>query len=303
VSRQPSDGHTPAGPDSAPSTEFERRAARDGLSKTSVGGGSSDRSASSVFPSRSRRRLLALAGGGGLLATAGCLSALGSSGESNANVGLTPDRLAFPDGFAAESASLAGRYGDHGIWGLADGPGVDSPTYVGAYRDSLAVPSGEGSADGDGDGAPWVNADTAAVVYRLDGGVHRVWLWAGARARQPDRGLGRANVSRVSVGAIAGEGWGLEAYAPRGSFREGPVPVSLGERGPSGRTPLPGGGIAPDDGARTGSNGRFGVAWQGIARGFRSVNAVCELRPADEGDEPAFEATASFGVAGGRGAL
>jgi hypothetical protein len=258
------------------------------------------RSRSSVSGSTSRRRLLALVGSGGLLATAGCLSALGSSGESNADVGLAPDRLAFPDGFEAEVASLAGPYGDHGVWGLADGPGVDGPSYAGAYRDSLTVPGDDESA-GEGD-EPWVTADTAVVVYRLDGS-YRMWLWAGARARQPDGGIGRANVSRVSVGATAGDGWALEAYAPRGSFREGPVPVSLDERGPSGRTPLPGGGIAPADGARTGSNGRFGVAWQGIARGIRSVNAVCELRPVGAGDEPAFEATASFGVTGGRGVI
>jgi hypothetical protein len=254
-------------------------------------------------PSRSRRRLLALAGGGGLLATAGCLSVLGSSGESSAEAGLSPDRLALAAGFADEAASLAGTYGDHGVWGLADGPGLDGPAYVGAYRDSLAVPD-DGSDDSGGERRdPWVAADLAAVVYRLDGGAYRVWLWAGARARQPDGGLGRASVTRVSVGASAGEGWTLTGYAPRGSFREGPVPVSLDERGPAGRTPLPGGGIAPEEGARTGSGGRFGVSWQGIARGLRSVNAVCELEPAADGGAGGFRATAAFGVAGGRGAL
>jgi hypothetical protein len=276
VSRQPSD----SGPASGP---------RPG-----------DRSTSTP-PVRSRRRLLALVGSGGLLATAGCLSTLGSSGESNASAGLAPDRLAFPDGFDAEAASLAERYGDHGVWGLADGPGVDGPTYVGAYRDSLAVPSEE---EGEG-GDPWVTADLVAVVYRLDGS-YRVWLWAGARARQPQSGLGRASVTRLSTGLTTREGWALDDYAPQGSFREGPVPVSLGERGPSGRTPLPGGGIAPGDGTRTGPAGHVGVAWQGIARGTRSVNAACALRPTDDdegGDGPPLEVTATFGVAGGRGVL
>lgn len=252
-----------------------------------------------VPPSRSRRRLLALAGGGGLAATAGCLSALGSSGERNADVGLALDRLAFADGFESETASLAGAYGEHGVWGLADGPDVDGPAYVGAYRDSLSVPGGE-------EARPWVTAEVAAVVYRLDGGAYRVWLWAGARARQPEGGLGRASVTRISVGATAREGWSLGAFSPRAAFRDGPVPVSLDERGPSGRTPLPGGGIAPVDDATTGPNGRFEVAWQGIARGVRSVSAVCEFEPVDDGEEgPArpFETTATFGVAGGRGVL
>ena len=247
----------------------------------------------------SRRALLALAGGG-LSATSGCLSALGSSGESNADVALTTERLAFEDGFGPEVASLAGTYGEHGVWGQSEGPGVDGPTYVGAYRDSISVPGDDGS------GVPesWVTADVAAVVYRLDGDerAYRVWLWAGARANQPDGGLGRASVTRVSVGAAAGRGWTLDGYAPRGAFREGPVPVSLGERGPSGRTPLHGGGIAPDDGGRTGGDGRFGVAWQGIARDVRSANAVCEFGPASGEDRP-FEARATFGVAGGRGVL
>lgn len=251
--------------------------------------------------SRSRRGLLALAGGG-LLATSGCLSPLGSSGESNADVDLTLDRLAFGDGFEAEAASLAGTYGEHGVWGLADGPGVDGPGYVGAYRDSLSVPGDSGGGSESGNRKAWVTADAAAVVYRLDGGVYRVWLWAGARAEQPDGGLGRASVTRVSVGATAGDGWTLADYAPRGAFREGPVPVSLGERGPSGRTPLPGGGIAPGDEGRMGGSGRFDVAWQGIARGVRSANAVCEFRPASGEDRP-FEARATFGVAGGRGVL
>ena len=266
-------------------------------------------------PALSRRRLLALAGGGGLLATAGCLSALGSSGESNVDLGLTLDRLAFDDGFGEEAASLAGIYGEHGVWGLADGPSVDGPTYVGAIRESLSVPGSDGSStDGSGSGEadtpdgsggerrdPWVTADLAAVVYRLDGGAYRVWLWAGARARQPGGGLGRASVTRVAVGATAREGWTLTAFAPRGSFRGGPVSVSLDDRGPSGRTPLSGGGIGPDEGSRTGSNGRFEVAWQGIARGTRSANAVCELEPVD--GEGSFAATATFGVGGGRGAL
>ena len=255
-------------------------------------------------PSRSRRGLLALAGCG-LVATSGCLSALGSSGEANAAVGLSEERLAFTEGFEAEAASLADAYGEHGVWGLADGPGIDGPAYAGAYRDSLAVPgdSSGGGESGDGDRETWVSADVAAVAYRLDGDerAYRVWIWVGARARQPDGGLGRASVTRISVGATSGSGWTLADYAPGSAFREGPVPVSLGERGPSGRTPLPGGGIAPDDGDRT--NGRVGVAWQGIARGVRSVNAVCEFRPAGGGNGRPFEARISFGVAGGRGVL
>ena len=256
-------------------------------------------------PDRPRRRLLALAATTGVVATSGCLSALGSSGESNVDVGLGPDRLEYSEGFADEAASLAGSYGDHGVWGLG-GPGADAPTYVGAYRDSLSVPGGDDPDDPDGSGSrdPWVVADVAAVAYRLAGGAHRVWLWAGGRPRQPDGSLGRSSLTRLSVGATAGEGWTLVDYAPRGSFREGPVPVSLGDRGPAGRTPLPGGGIGGDEGARTGTDGRVEVSWQGIARGVRSVNAVCELRPTGdgEGDRP-LEAVATFGVAGGRGAL
>ena len=261
-------------------------------------------------PSRSRRRLLALAGGGGLLATAGCLSALGSSGESNVDAGLAADRLAFADGFADEAVSLAETYGEHGVWGLADGPGLDGPTYVGASRDSLAVPGGDGSAGsdgsasgddrGDGSRRPWVTADVAAVVYRL-ADAYRVWLWAGALARQREGRLGRASVTRLSVGATAGAGWALTDYAPRGAVREGSVPVSLDGRGPSGRTPLPGGGIGTE-GSRTGPDGRVEVVWQGIARGVRSVNAVCAFRPTDGGAGP-FEARLSVGVAGGRGVL
>jgi hypothetical protein len=258
-----------------------------------------DSPAASSPSSCSRRALLALAGGG-LTATSGCLSALGSSGKSSADVALATERLAFAEGFESEAASLAGTYGEHGVWGRSDGPGVDGLTYVGAYRDSLSVPRD----DGNGGTEAWVTADVAAVVYRLDGDerAYRVWLWAGARADQPDGGLGRASVTRVSVGAAAGRGWTLTDYAPRGAFREGPVPVSLGERGPAGRTPLPGGGIAPDDGGRTGGGGRFAVAWQGIARGVRSANAVCEFGPASGEDRP-FEARATFGVAGGRGVL
>jgi hypothetical protein len=300
VSRQPS----------APRSASDRSSASRLLSTARSASGSGP-----TPPALSRRRLLALAGGGGLLATAGCLSALGSSGESNVDLGLTLDRLAFADGFDQEAASLAETYGGHGIWGLADGPNVDGPAYVGAIRDSLSVPGGDGSSsDGSGGGDadtpdgsggerrdPWVTADLAAVVYRLEGGAHRAWLWAGARARQPGGGLGRASVTRVSVGATAREGWTLTGFDPRGSFREGPVPVSLDDRGPSGRTPLPGGGIGPDDGARTGANGRFEVAWQGIARGTRSANAVCEFEPVD--GEGSFAATVTFGVAGGRGAL
>ena len=272
VSRQPS------GPTSEPDPPSDRR----------------------VRSSRSRRSLLTLAGSG-LVAASGCLSALGSSGESNADVGLALDRLGFEDGFEAEAASLADIYGEYGVWGLAESPNIDGPEYVGAYRDSLSVPGGS---DGDENGStnPWVTADAAAVVYRLGGGAHRVWLWAGARARQIDGKLGRASVTRIAVGATPAEGWTLAGHAPRSAFREGPVPVSMGERGPSGRTPLPGGGIAPDDGGRTGSNGRFAVAWQGIARETRSVNAVCEFRPAG-GEDRSFEARVTFGVAGGRGVL
>ena len=266
----------------------------------------------SALPSRSRRCLLSLVGSGGLLAASGCLSALGESGESNASVGLTPDRLAFADGFDDEAASLAATYGRHGVWGSADGASVDGPTYLGAYRDSLAVPDGSSSGSGSaGDREPWVTADAAAVVYRLEGGVRRVWLWTGARARQPDGRVGRSSLTRLSVGAAAGDGWVLADYAPRSPFREGPVPVSLDDRGPAGRMPLPGGGVAPDEGSRTGPDGRFGVAWQGIARGVRSANAVCEFRPAGEaggnegedGSEPPFESVITFGVAGGRGVL
>jgi hypothetical protein len=300
VSRQPSDPHSPS----------DRSSASRGPSTARSASGSGP-----TPPALSRRRLLALAGGGGLLTTAGCLSALGSSGESNVDLGLGLGRLAFADGFDSEAASLAETYGEHGVWGLADGASVDGPAYVGAIRDSLSVPGGDGSSsDGSGGGEagdpadsegaerdPWVTADLAAVVYRFEGSVYRVWLWAGARARQPDGGLGRASVTRVSIGATAREGWTLTGFAPRGSFRDGPVPVSLDDRGPSGRTPLPGGGIGPDEGARTGSNGRFEVAWQGIARGTRSANAVCEFEPVDGGDS--FAATITFGVAGGRGAL
>jgi hypothetical protein len=287
VSRQPSGSHSPSG---SPSASRAPPASRSGPTPAS----------------RSRRRLLGLAGATGVLATSGCLSALGSSGESNADVGLTLDRLAFADGFEPEAASLAEEYGEHGVWGLADGPGIDGhdatgPRYVGAYRDSLAVPGGGSGGPGAGD--PWVTAAVAAVVYRLDGGAYRVWLWAGARARQPDGGLGRSSVTRVSVGATAGDGWALTGFAPRGSFREGPVPVSLDDRGPAGRTPLPGGGIGVGEDPRTGPNGRFEVAWQGIARGTRSVNTVCALRPVEDAAGDPFEATVTFGVAGGRGAF
>lgn len=232
---------------------------------------------------------------------------LGDSGESNASADLTTHRLAFADGFDDEAVSLAEVYGEHGVWGLADGPGVDGPTYAGAYRDSLAVPRGSasGSSGAAGEGEPWLTADVAAVVYRRSGGARRVWLWAGARARQPDGGLGRSSVTRVSAGAAAGEGWTLADYAPRDAVREGPVPVSLDDRGPSGRTPLPGGGLAPEEGSRSGPDGRFGVAWRGIARGTRSANAVCEFRPTADADanDPPFRAGVSFGVTGGRGVL
>ena len=295
MSRQPSDPRSPSGRSSA--LRVPPTARSPGRTATAP-------------PSRSRRRLLALAGTTGALATSGCLSALGSSGESNVDVGLTLDRLGFDDGFESAAASLAETYDEHGVWGLADGPDVDGPAYVGAYRDSLSVPGDDGSAGGGandpGDSGgerrePWVTTDLAAVVYRLEGGAYRVWLWAGARARQPEGGIARASVTRVSVGATAREGWSLTRFAPRRSFRDGPVPVSLDDRGPSGRTPLPGGGIGPDEGNRTGRNGRFEVAWQGIARGTRSANAVCEFEHIGETDS--FEATVTVGVAGGRGAL
>jgi hypothetical protein len=255
--------------------------------------------------SRSRRRLLALAAGGGLLATAGCLSALGSSGEANIDTGIGPDRLEYEGRFETEADALAETYGRHGVWGLADGPGVDGPTYVGAHRDSLSVPrdpDGGGEGDRGEDGPRWVTADGAAVVYRLSD-AYRVWLWAGARARQPGTGLGRSSLTRLSVGAVAGDGWELVDFAPRGASREGPVSVSLDDRGPAGRTPLPGGGIGVDEGTRTGTNGRIGVAWQGIARGTRSVNAVCAFRSTGDGTDRPFAARVSVGVAGGRGAL
>lgn len=246
--------------------------------------------------SHSRRRLLALAASSGLFATSGCLSALGSSGESNDDVGLSLDRLEYREGFESEADSLASTYGRYGVWGLADGPGLDGPTYVGAYRDSLVVP-----ADRD-DGIRWVTADFAAVVYRLPD-AYRVWLWAGGRARQPDSGLGRSSLTRLSLSATAGEGWTLADFAPRGAVREGPVPVGLDDRGPSGRTPLPGGGIGVDEGTGTGPGGRVRVSWQGIARGTRSVNAVCAFRRAIGADDRPFAARLSAGVAGGRGAL
>lgn len=208
---------------------------------------------------------------------------------------LETGALPFPDGFGDEARALRGRYGPAGVWGRDGrptlGPGVE---YLGAWRESLAVgPRGD----------RFLTGDTAALGYRLDGGEYRVWLWAAARPRQREGRLGRANVTRVAVGAEAGEGWSLAAFAPRRATRTGPVSVSLDGRGPSVRTPLPGGGLGPVSGAtRTGPDGRVTVAWDGIASDARSVNAVCAFEPTGETRTP-FRVGVSASLSGGRGVL
>ncbi|MFC7225866.1 hypothetical protein N0B31_00495 [Salinirubellus salinus] len=242
----------------------------------------------------SRRTLLTGLSGVAVGSLAGCVTDLTDTASAGASIPLGADRLAFRDGFESEAVELRQKYGDHGVWGL-DGPrspalGADTE-YLGARVQQLDVPEEHG-------GRPFALAHGAALVYRV-GERRRVWLWLAARPRQVSGRLGRTNLSRLAVETEPGPGWELTVATPRGPTREGPVAVSLDERGPSARVPLEGGGLAADT-YELGPAGRVEVAWQGVSGETRAVHALVEY--ASTGDD-AFEPPVSVRVAAARGAL
>lgn len=266
-----------------------------------------------MSPDPSRRTFVRAGTAALVVGSAGCVTSLTDAASTGVRADRTTETLEYREGFDDEATTLRSRYGSAGVWGLDDGPSLGPGVeYVGAWHGSTAVPE-RGSGDGNGNGngnedSPFATLDVAALVYRLGGGTdgnqpngneYRVWLWAGGRPRQREGRLGRANVTRIAVRAAAASGWSLRTYAPRAPTRDGPVPVALDGRGPSGRTPLPGGGIAPDD-VRTGPDGRVAVAWQGVSGGPRSVNAVCAFTPVDRSP---FGVSLSAGIAAARGVL
>jgi hypothetical protein len=243
----------------------------------------------------SRRALLAGLSGVALGSAAGCVTDLTDTATASESFALGENRLAFRDGFESEAVELRRKYGDRGVWGL-DGPrspplGPDTE-YLGAAVRQLAVTEEHG-------GRPFALAHGAALSYRM-GERRRVWLWLAARAQQVDGTLGRTNLSQLAVETEPGPGWELTAATPRGPTREGPVTVSLDERGPGATVPLERGGLAADT-FELGPDGRVEVAWQGITGGTRVVHALVEYASTG-GDEP-FASPVSFRVAAARGVL
>jgi hypothetical protein len=244
----------------------------------------------------SRRALLSGLGLAAVSATAGCISDLTDGASTGESFALTDDRLAHRDGFEGEAVELREKYDTHGLWGL-DGPrspalGTETE-YLGARVVRLTVPEDDG-------GQPFALAHGAALAYRV-GERRRVWLWVGARARQPDGRFGRTNLTRLSVGTEPGPEWELTAATPRSPTRGGPIAVSLDDRGPAASVPVEDGGIAADT-FELGPDGTVEVAWQGGSGGVRSVHALVEYAPLSGRDEP-FGPPVSLRASATRGAL
>lgn len=244
----------------------------------------------------SRRAFLSGLGLAGASATAGCIGDLTDGASTGESFALTDDRLAHRGGFESEAVELRQKYDTHGVWGL-DGPrspplGTDTE-YLGARVWQLTVPEDSG-------GRPFALAHGAALAYRV-GERRRVWLWVGARARQPSDRFGRTNLTRLSVATQPGPGWELTAATPRSPTRDGPLTVSLDDRGPGASVPLEAGGIAADT-FELGPEGAVEVAWQGGAGGTRSVHALAEYAPLSGREEP-FGPPVSVRASATRGAL
>lgn len=178
---------------------------------------------------------------------------------------------------------MESQYDDSGVWGLESERAENFET---AYVQRLAIaretPGDPGGTevsltpdDVDPD-APLLVANACVAIYDLSDGRRRYWLWAVTDATE-GRLVRDVNVSRIGSKIRLREGALADAADP--SVTDGEASVTLGTP-PSGTFPLRGGDLHST--RITGSEGVYGIEWNGELEGIQSINGVCEEEHAGE---------------------
>ena len=242
---------------------------------------------------RSRRELLRA--GGALLvgaSAAGCIEERVTRRETRATDSSVWALSSETDGFALGAGAfdnyverMADSYGDSGVWGIeAERPDAFDTAYVQRYAITRETPGNPTDSDFSLEPetvdpeAPVLIADSCLARYDLGGGRDRYWLWVAADPTD-GRLVRDINVARLSTGIRLGTSSVTDASTPSVSGGEGTV--GLGSP-PSGRFPVRGGSVGTTTVREAG--GTYAVEWRGELDAVQSVNGVCEVARADDGN-------------------